>query len=360
MPKPADSDTRRAWVDVDLDALAANAGKYQRAVGVPILPMIKADGYGLGAVEAAGALIRANVWGFGVATLDEALALRGAGVMAPIVVFSPLMADEVARHLAADVRPVIGDRTALTAWVAAGAAPFHVEIDSGMRRTGFDWRDAATLRDVGTVLQRAAGFEGIFTHFHSSGSDAEATATQWQRLQDAITLIGCRPRLVHAANSAAAAYGTRYGGDLARPGIALYGGAVAGLDTAPVAALRARVVALRRVAPGDTVSYDATWTATTATTIATLAIGYADGLPRHLSNVGVVELAGARRPIVGRVTMDYVMVDVGGADVAIGDIATIFGGTVSLDEQAGLAGTIGYALLTALGTRLPRRYHRSL
>ncbi|MCA9723272.1 MAG: alanine racemase, partial [Gemmatimonadetes bacterium] len=109
----------------------------------------------------------------------------------------------------------------------------------------------------------------------------------------------------------------------------------------------------------ESVSYDATWTAPGDTTVATLAIGYADGVSRHLSNAGEVELLGRRVPIVGRVTMDQTMVDAGDLPVAIGDVATIFGGLVSLDAQAARAGTIGYELLTSLGARLPRRYHRT-
>jgi alanine racemase len=122
--------------------------------------------------------------------------------------------------------------------------------------------------------------------------------------------------------------------------------------------LRARVSAIRRVGVGEGVSYDSTWRAPRLTTVATLSIGYADGLPRSLSNVGEVELLGQRCGIVGRVTMDQLMVNAGDLPVAVGDVATVFGGSVSLDEQAALAGTISYELLTSLGARLPRRYHR--
>ena len=164
------------------------------------------------------------------------------------------------------------------------------------------------------------------------------------------------PELVHAAASAAGAYGAAYAGDLTRPGIHLYGGRVTGLEAVPVVALRARVVAVRRVAAGSSVGYDATWRAPSPTTVATLAIGYADGVHRSLSNGGAVELLGQRVRIVGRVTMDHTMVDAGDLPVAIGDVATLFGGLVTLDEQAALAGTVSYELLTALGPRLPRRY----
>jgi alanine racemase len=359
MRKRLTPDTARAWVDVDLDALVRNARSFQGATGAPMLPMLKADGYGLGAVAVARALARVEPWGFGVATIDEARALRAHRIVRPVIVFTPLvptMADYL-RDVAA--RPSIGDLDALRHWLAHGDDPFHIEIDTGMRRSGFGWNDAATIAALGNLVRDASGWEGIFTMFHSAESNAAATAEQWHRLEAVLTAIGRRPQLVHAAASAAAVYGNAYAGDLTRPGIHLYGGRVTGLDSVPVATLRARVVAVRRVAAGDTVGYDATWQAPGITTIATLAIGYADGVPRRLSNAGSVELLNTRVRIAGRVTMDQLMVDAGDLPVAIDDVATIFGGLVTLEEQAAHAGTVSYELLTSLGRRLPRRYINS-
>jgi len=349
-------DTSRAWVDVDLDALVRNARSFAAITAVPLLPMVKGNGYGLGAVAVARALAEVDPWGYGVATVEEARELHLNGIIRPIIVFTPLVAPMIEYMNAIAARPAIGDLEALRAWLAQGTGPFHIDVDTGMGRSGFRWDDATTLAAARNLLAAAGGWEGVFTALHSAERDPAATAEQWRRLQVAIEALGRRPPLVHAAASAAGAYGTAYAGDLARPGIHLYGGRVAGLDAMPVAALRARVVALRRLAPGATVGYDATWQAPNATTVATLAIGYADGVHRRLSNGGAVELLGQRVRVVGRVSMDLVTVDAGDLPVQIGDVATLFGGIVTLEEQAALAGTIAYEMLTSLGERLPRRY----
>ena len=358
MRKRLTPDTSRAWVDVDLDALVRNARSYAAATGVPMLPMLKADGYGLGALIVARALAEVEPWGYGVATVDEARTLHVNGVVRPLVIFTPLVPAMIEYVNAVAARPTIGDLDGLRAWLGQGVGPFHLEIDTGMCRSGIRWDDDRSVAAARNLLADAPGWEGVFTMFHSAERDPSATAEQWRRLQHAIAGLGRRPALVHAAASAGAAYGSAYAGNLTRPGIHLYGGRVSGLDTVPVVALRARVVAVRRIAAGTGVGYDATWRAPNQTTIATLGIGYADGLHRRLSNSGAVELLGQRVRIVGRVTMDHTMVDAGDLPVAIGDVATLFGGLVTLDEQAALAGTVSYELLTGLGPRLPRRYPR--
>ena len=357
MRKRLTPDTARAWVDVDLDAIVRNARSFSALTGAPLLPMVKADGYGLGAARWwLAPSPKSSPWGFGVATVDEARELHVNGVVRPIVVFTPLVPAMVDFVKTITARPSISDYAALQAWLAHGTGPFHVEIDTGMNRSGFRWDDSAALTAARNLLADATGWEGVFTMFHSAEHDPAATAEQWKRFHQAIAALGRRPALVHAAASAAGAYGRTYAADLTRPGIHLYGGRVTGLDSVPVAALSGRVIGIRRLARGDTVGYDATWRAPNQTTVATLAIGYADGVHRSLSNGGAVELLGQRTRIVGRVTMDHIMVDAGDLPVAIGDVATLFGGLVTLEEQAALAGTISYELLTALGPRLPRRY----
>jgi alanine racemase len=357
------SQTARAWVDVDLGALVANARTLAKACGTRLLPMVKANGYGLGAAEVAKALDEIDPWGFGVATVEEGVALRASGVSRAILVASPLTAESVEPVLENGFRPAIGDPGMLRAWIARSSGPFHLEVDTGMGRAGVCWDDDAGLREAARLLASAPGWEGVFTHFHSADSDPGSVDAQWCRFQAVLAGLPRRLSLVHAANSAAALRGHEFAADLVRPGIFLYGGKAGDSTPAPrpVAALRARVVAARRVAAGESVSYGATWRAPRPTTVATLGIGYGDGMARAAerkddASPRRVELRGRAVPVVGRVTMDMCMVAVEDGQVAVGDVATVFGGIVSLDEQARAAGTISYEVLTALGNRVPRRY----
>jgi alanine racemase len=351
----------RAWVDVDLAALAANARTIATISGSRLLPMVKANGYGLGAVEIARALEQVDPWGFGVASIEEAATLRAAGIRRPILVLTPLIPEWIDQCLALDLRPSLGDSTALERWVSQGSKPFHIEIDTGMSRAGVRWNDHATLARFGTLLKSAAGWEGAFTHFVAAESDTPATRRQWERFQEALRVLPRKPAMIHAANSAASLHGTSFAGDLVRPGIFLYGGGAGAIAPRPVAALRGRVVAVRSLAAGDSVGYGATWRADRPVTVATISLGYADGLPRGTPAIGrerhqrAVELNGKLASVVGRVTMDMCMLSVDGG-VAPGDMATAFGGLISLDEQAHAAGTISYELLTRLGPRVTRRY----
>jgi alanine racemase len=353
-------ETTRAWVDVDLAALVANARRVAAVSGSRLLPMVKANGYGLGAVAVARALESVDPWGYGVASTDEGAALRAAGIKRPILVVTPLVPQGIDRYLELDLRPSIGDASALAAWIAHSGRPFHLEVDTGMSRAGVRWNDQAELRRMSAALGNAQGWEGVFTHFLAAESDTEITDRQWDRFQQVIQSLPRRPSLVHAANSAAALRGTGYAADLVRPGIFLYGGAVGPVEPRPVAALRARVIAIRSVEAGDTVGYGPYWRADRRTTIATLAVGYADGFPRSARNGDrpqqrEVELNGQLTPVVGRVTMDMCMAAVD-SGVAIGDVATVYGGLVSIDKQAAAAGTISYELLTRLGPRVTRCY----
>ena len=270
----------------------------------------------------------------------KALALREAGIRRPILVVTPLSPDTFDPLVAA--RLPARDRRRRAAAVPGSRgppAPFHVEIDTGMGRAGIRWDDGDAIHALAEALGEAPGWEGVFTHFHSADSDSGSVATQWSRFQTVLGALPRRPPLVHAANSAAALCGRAYAADLVRPGIFLYGGQAGAHAPAPrpVASLRARVLAVRRVPAGETVSYGAAWKADRPTVVATLGVGYADGLPRAADRAGgpprLVELRGRSVPIIGRVTMDMCMVAVEEGEVAVGDVATLFGGAVSLDES---------------------------
>jgi alanine racemase len=317
--------------------------------------MVKADAYGLGAVPVAQALEVVEPWGYGVGTIAEGAALRTAGIRRPILVFTPACLELEAAYRAHDLRAVLDDPEAAARWTL----PFHLEIDTGMARAGIRWDESERLAAVVSPQ-----LEGAFTHFHSADADPASVREQWTRFQQALGRLGRRPAMTHAANSAGIWRLTERT-DLVRPGIFLYGGR-AGVDLPPprpVATLRAPVVSLRTVRAGDSVSYGATWHASSPAHIATLGVGYCDGVPRSVHGPAQALLAGHRCRIVGRVTMDMIMVEVPperAQQVRVGDVATLFGGedegAITLDEFAGWAGTISYEILTGLGSRLPREY----
>jgi alanine racemase len=365
--RPERTERTRAWLEVDLTALVANARTVAAAGGVPLLPMVKANGYGLGAVACARALESVDPWGFGVATPEEADELRAAGITRPVVVFTPWTPRDAGRGMwDAETRAVIGDVDSLAAWLEQGPSrpasrdprPFHLEIDTGMSRAGIRWDDHAGLQRASALLVEATAWEGVFTHFHSAESDPGATALQWDRFVDALHWFPRRPPLVHVANSAGALRGRGFAADLVRPGIFLYGGSVG--DWAPpprpVARLQGRIVGVRRLTAGDTVSYNAAWRADAPVSIATVSCGYADGLLRGGSNRLRAEVGGQFVTVTGRITMDMTMLAVPAGAAAVGDVVTFFGGRIPLAEHAEAMGTNAYESLTAIGPRVPRIY----
>lgn len=344
-------------MEVDLAALVMNARTVQQAAGgAPLLPMVKADAYGLGAIAVVRALESLEPWGYGVATPAEGIALREAGIRRPIVVFTPAQGGDLGTFRTHGLRAVLDRPDVAERWTA----PFHLEIDTGMSRCGVRWDEPETLAACATPH-----LEGAFTHFFAADEGAASVERQWARFEQALACLPRRPSLVHAQNSAAA-WRLPVRLDLVRPGIFLYGGRHAPDLPAPrpVAAVRAPVVSVRRIRTGDTVSYGGAWTASRDTTIATLAIGYADGVPRGAASRAHVLMRDGRRPVVGRVTMDFVMVALEPSDrVEIGDVATVIGAAdgdeITVDEFAAWADTIAYEALTRLGNRLDRIYHHA-
>ena len=349
----------RAWVEVDLGALRRNGAALAARAGVPLLAVIKADGYGLGAIEVARAIEPLNPWGFGVAAVAEGAELRAAGIDRPILVLSPVLPDEHAVIREYRLRPSLGDAAAIDHWRRSGGGPWHLSIDSGMNRAGLPWN---CVSDVRALLAEAEP-EGAFTHFHSADTDGASVAEQVRRFRCALDILPRRPALLHAENSPAIERGSASLWDLARPGVFLYGvggGDGATMTPEPVAHLRARVVEIRTIQDGETVSYGATWRASGTRRIATLGMGYADGYRRALSNRGVALVRGQRAQIAGIVTMDMVMLDVTDIACEVGDVATLIGRDgdqlLTIDDVAATAQMLSYELLVGLKLRAPRVY----
>ena len=354
----------RAWIEVNLAAIVENARAVARVAGTRLLPVVKANAYGVGAVAVSKALEAVDPWGYGVATIEEGAELRAAGIARPVLVFMPARSDLFDAYQAHRLTPALGDRASIHGWIARGArgGAFHLEIDTGMSRSGVRWDEIEPIAD----LVDTPYLEGCYTHFHSADRRDGSAEAQFERFQAAVGRLARRPELLHAANSAAALRGTEFALDMIRPGICLYGASPGdGLPAGRQAiALRARVVSVRSVQRGESVSYNASWTAPRDTTVATLAIGYADGLRRSLGLKGeaTVLLNGARCRVVGLVTMDLTMVDVGDGRAAVGDVATLIGEADggglgnTLDQFAAWSGTLQHELLAGLGPRLPRIY----
>ena len=343
MPSPAS-------LTVDLNALAHNFHALEAASGAPVHPVVKADSYGLGAAPVARRLMAEGARTFFVARAAEGAALRAALGPDPVLyVLDGCHGDAAADLKAAELRPILNQPVQLQAWRAAGGGACGLQIDTGMSRLGFRPEDAPEP------------FEGLdLVMSHLACADAPADSPN-RRQRDAFAAVSARyPGAIRSfSNSGGCFMGADFAFDAVRPGICLYGGGPEGRPDdriKPVATLSAEVVQVRLVPKGETVGYSAGWTAPRDSTIAIVAAGYADGVLRAYSPRGKVWLASALRPIVGRVSMDVIAVDVTDADVAVGDLCEIYGPNRNIDDQATAAGTIAYELLTSITPRVPRVY----
>ena len=354
-----------ARVDIDLSAIVRNARALADRSGARLIPMVKADGYGMGAGAVTLALEGLDPWGFGVATVREGEELRAAGVARPLLVCTPLLESELPAAKAARLTPSLGSAAAIRAWHALGG-PWHLAIDTGMARAGAPWRDVRGLRE----LLQSSKPEGVFTHFHSAELDDGSMREQDRRFDAAVRELGLKGVMTHTDNSAAVLRRGRANRDAVRPGIFLYGGETvsgAAIKPEPVARLRAPIVDIRGCETGDSVSYGATFVAPCRMRVATLAAGYADGYPRNVGLHGrpgaSVILRGRRLPIVGRVTMDMIMIDVTDVDCALGDIVTLIGRDgdelITVAEVGALAGISPYEVLVGMNSRAERVHRES-
>ncbi len=372
-PGPRD----RAWVEVRSAAIRSNLERVRAVVGgaARIIPMVKADGYGLGVGRVVAALGPARPFGYGVATVGEGLELLRLGVREPVMLYSPVLPAELRGAVRAGLVPAISDLPGLATLRRLGEEsgraariPFQIEVDTGMGRAGFGLHQPGWWGEVRRARGRGLRLFGVFTHLHSADrADPDPARRQIERFDRFVESAGGIPpdALLHCANSAGALRLGSRTANAVRPGIYLYGAPVAPRGSAPadcpppdpVISVRARVVLARDVPSGATLGYGATYRSGEPERWATAAIGYGDGLPRVLGNRGWAIAGGERVPIVGRISMDTTVLRTGG-DVGAGDVVTFVGrqgdAELPLAAVADLAKTIPYEILTGLSRRLPR------
>lgn len=352
---------------IRLDALVGNLEVLRRAVApAAVMGVVKADAYGHGMVPIARALADAGVAWLGVADVDEAVALRAAGIETPVLAWLHAAPAEFAAAAALDVDVAVSSVEQLDAAARVGAN-VHLKFDTGLSRNGI------APADVESVIARAVEHErgghlkvrGLMSHLSgASPADDAVQRDAFAATAAAAEAAGLTPDVRHLAASLAAITAPDARFDLVRVGIALYGVTpdpsvdVTALGLRPVMSLATSVAAVRRVPAGTGVSYGYTHRTGADTTLALVPLGYADGIPRHASGRAEVAIGGVRYPQVGRIAMDQFVVDVGAAPVAVGDEVTVWGdpadGAPSADDWADAAGTIGYEIVTRVGPRVLR------
>ncbi len=364
----------RSYAKIDLSALEHNfrAVREMLAPETKILSVIKADGYGHGAIPVAKTLRESDY--FGVACLNEALELRKNGIETPILILgytnpeeAEVLADQNITQCAFSSEYLLQ----LQEKIPTGKTlKVHLKIDTGMSRLGFYAHSEEAVHRQAEEISNTAKktphifYEGIFTHFTSSECDPQGTELQFTRFTELVSLLergGMCFLLKHCANSAATVLHPKYHLDMVRPGLILYGhapGEGLKIPLKPVMELKAVIAQIHRIKAGDTVSYNRTYTAEKDMEIATVCIGYADGFPRHLSNGAPVLYRQQKARILGRICMDQCVIDVTGLGAKEGEEVTLFGAELPVEELAEYAKTISYEILCNIGKRIPRIYSK--
>jgi alanine racemase len=366
----------QAEVRIDLDAIRDNVATLRASTTAEVMAVVKGDGYGHGMLPSARAALAGGATWLGVCTLDEALELRRGGVTAPVLAWLLAPGMPLHRGVAADVDLNAGSVDQLAelvtaARVAGKPARAHLKLDTGLSRGGATPADWPALLEAAAKAQADGEIDvvGIWSHFvYADAPGHETTDHQLAEFADGLAVAeryGITPRYRHIANSAATLNRPDAHYDLVRPGIAVYGlsplPAEYPTGLRPAMTVRARVVLTKRVPAGQGVSYGHTYFTERESTLALVPLGYADGVPRHASNVGPVQLGGKTRTIAGRVCMDQIVLDCGDDPVAPGDVATLFGpgdgGGPTATDWADVIGTINYEIVTRFGSpRVPRVY----
>jgi alanine racemase len=371
-PTLATDELRPTHLEVDLGRLAENYRVIAAHVApARVMPILKANAYGHGLVEVARALERAGAPYVGVAYLEEGVRLRQQGVRMPVLVMGGIVGEQIPRFIRHDLTLTASSVDKLQAVEACAAqlgqrARVHLKVDTGMERIGVHWYSAEPLLEASLRVQHVQ-VEGIFTHFANADErDLTHARLQLDRFCEVLRFYERRsvaPPLRHAANSGAILQLPESHFDMVRPGVLFYGASpAAGIPLAlPVRqALRwlTRVVFFKVVKPGNAISYGSTFTPAALTRVVTLPVGYGDGYTRAMSGKAQVLLHGRRMPVVGRICMDQIMVDIGWTSAYNGDEAVLLGqggdGEIRIEELAAWAGTIPHEVLTNLNTRMPR------
>lgn len=345
----------RALAHISESALHYNLAGLSRRAGVPLIVPVKANAYGHGLeLVARQAAAHPDVWGLAVAMPAEAAQVARLALGKPVLLMGVPLPDEIGELAELGVRLAV--TTPAEVAVLPPHARIHLKVNTGMNRLGMRPEVAV---EVGQRLARQGMLEGVYTHLASADEpDLSSAAKQLEHFGSVVRELP--PVLAHAANGGGVlSFGKLEGMALARPGLATYGFAPPHLrdvvNLRPVMTLRARVTQLQTVPAGEKVSYGGLWTAPRQTQVAVLGIGYADGYPRSASLKASVWIAGERRPVLGRVCMDQLMVDVTGLEVKIGDWATLWGANEpTLSEVAEWSGIIEYEILTGVGGRVAR------
>ena len=376
MSAPAERVVPRAEVVVDLDAIAANTAVLRERVARPLMAVVKADGYGHGLVPAARAVLAGGADFLGVAVLEEALALRAAGVTAPLLAWLHGPGTDYAAALAADVEVSVNATWALDEVVAAVRATgrparLHLKVDTGLSRGGATPEDWPGLVAAAARAQADGEIEvvGLWSHMiYADAPTHPSIAAQVTVFEEAVALArgaGLTDARLHLANSAATVALPHTWYDFVRPGVALYGldplgGNAADHGLRPAMTVQAPVALTKRVPAGSGVSYGHAYVTERETTLALVPVGYADGVPRAAGNRAPVLAAGEQRTIAGRVCMDQFVLDVGDAAVEPGDAVVLWGpgdrGEPTAQQWADAVDTIHYELVTRVGGRFHRRY----
>jgi alanine racemase len=358
----------RVWAEIDLAALRHNLGVIRRATGprVRILAVVKADAYGHGALPVASTALDAGCEMLGVGDSNEALALREAGIAGPILILGAIVEEEIPKVVQHDLTVTVHSTDLLPlldeeARRRGRPLRVHLKIDTGLARLGAS--PGRALDVARAVLDcRNLQLEGLSTHF-ASAANADLSREQldlFRRAADELADDGIHPPLLHAANSVGLFSCPEAHFDMVRPGIAMYGldpGPFArmGLGLQPVLSLKTQIAYLKGVPEGTPIGYDGRTVTPKATRIATCPAGYNDGYPWALSGRADAVVRGRRCPVVGAVSMDYVMIDVGAvSEAAVGDVVTLIGPGVRAEELARKAGTIPYELTCRIGRRVGR------